>query len=63
VTRRLRVWLPLAGFVVPSIVIGYGFVLPRNGFGGVNELSIGFATTIAGAALSYVLGVREATKR
>lgn len=61
-SRRLRLWLPLVGFVVPSIVIGYGFVLPRNGYGGINELSIGFATTILGGALSYALGIREARK-
>ena len=55
------VW-PLVAFVVPSVVIGYGFVLPGAGHGGVNELSIGHGATIAGACLTYVLGVRAARK-
>lgn len=59
----MRLVWPLIGFVVPSLVIGYGFVLPGAGFGGVNELSIGFAGTIAGACLTYVIGVRLALKR
>jgi hypothetical protein len=54
---RLTHLLPLAGFIVPSLVIGYGFVLPRSGFGGVNELTIGFATTLIGASITYVAGI------
>ena len=51
---------PLAGFVLPTVVIGYGFVIPRSCIAGVNELTIGFATTILGACVTYVLGVRSA---
>lgn len=51
---------PLLGFVVPTAVIGYGFVIPRSCIAGVNELTIGFATTILGACVTYVLGVRSA---
>jgi ABC-type Fe3+ transport system permease subunit len=51
---------PLLGFVVPTVVIGYGFVIPRSCIAGVNELTIGFATTIIGACVTYVLGVRSA---
>ncbi len=50
--------MPLLGFVVPTVVIGYGFVIPRSCIAGVNELTIGFATTILGACITYVLGVR-----
>lgn len=60
---RLRLAWPLIGFVVPSVVIGYGFVLPGAGYGGINELSIGFAATIVGACVTYVVGVRMARKK
>jgi hypothetical protein len=53
---------PLIAFLVPSIVIGYGFVLPRAGHAGVDELTIGYATTLAGACATYVLGIRAARK-
>ena len=56
-------FVPLVGFLVPSAVIAYGFVLPRAGFSGVNELSIGFASSLVGAAVTYVIGVFIARKR
>jgi SAM-dependent methyltransferase len=33
-------YLPLAGFVIPTVVIGYGFVIPRSCIAGVNELTL-----------------------
>jgi hypothetical protein len=63
--RRLtwRHFAPLVlGFLLPSVVIGYGFVLPRNGQGFTDELSIGFLTTLLGAAITYVAGVRMASR-
>jgi len=57
----LRRWLPLIMFVVPTIVIGYGFVIPRSCIAGVNELTIGFGTTVLGACITYVIGQRVAT--
>lgn len=57
---KLRHLYPLVGFVVPTVVIGYGFVIPRSCIAGVNQLTIGFAGTIVGACLTYVLGVRAA---
>jgi hypothetical protein len=59
---KLRLVLPLVGFVVPTVAIGYGFVIPRSCIAGVNELTIGFATTIAGACITYVMGVRAALR-
>jgi hypothetical protein len=59
---KLRLLWPLAGFVVPTVVIGYGFVIPRSSIAGVNELTIGFATTIVGACVTYVAGVRAALR-
>jgi hypothetical protein len=60
---RLVDLVPLAGFVLSTAIIGYGFVLPRHGFGGLNELSIGFGTSILAAAVTYVIGVRQALRR
>ena len=55
---RARHLLPLVGFVVPTAVIGYGIVIPRSCIAGVNDLTIGFATTVVGACATYVFGVR-----
>lgn len=60
---RPRHFFPLAGFLVPTIAIGYGIVIPRNGIGGVNELTVGFGAALAGAAIAYVVGVLGALRR
>ena len=60
---KLRLLWPLVGFVVPTVVIGYGFVIPRSCIAGVNELTLGFATTILGACVTYVMGVRAALRQ
>jgi hypothetical protein len=54
---------PLVGFLVPSVAIGYGIVLPRAGLLGINELAIGYASTLVGAAVTYVVGVLVALRR
>ena len=59
---RARHLLPLVGFVVPTAVIGYGVVIPRSCIAGINDLTVGFASTIAGACVTYVLGVRAALR-
>jgi SAM-dependent methyltransferase len=56
--NKVRPYLPLIGFVVPTVIIGYGFVIPRSCIAGVNELSIGFGTTILGAVFTYLAGQR-----
>jgi ABC-type Fe3+ transport system permease subunit len=56
---KLRHWMPLLGFVLPNVVIGYGFVIPRSPIAGVNQLTIGFGITIAAACLTYLMGVRS----
>jgi len=55
--------LPLVAFLVPTVVIGYGFVIPRNGISGVNELTVGFGSTVIGASITYVIGVLAALRR
>ena len=59
---KSRYYLPLVGFVVPTLVIGYGFVIPRSCIAGVNELTIGFATTVVGACVTYLAGIRAVLK-
>jgi hypothetical protein len=54
----VRHFLPLVGFVLPTVGIGYGIVIPGSCIAGVNELSVGFASAIAGACVSYWIGLR-----
>ena len=61
-TTRLRRFAPLAGFVVPTVVIGYGVVVPRSCIAGWNELSVGFGATVAGACITYCMGLRLAAR-
>ncbi len=58
----LKQWLPLLGFAVPTLVIGYGFVIPYSCIHGINQLSVGFGATVLGACLTYVAGVRAALR-
>jgi hypothetical protein len=57
-TLKLRHFAPLAGFVLPTVVIGYGAVIPRSCIAGLNELTLGFAATVIGACLTYWAGLR-----
>jgi hypothetical protein len=59
---KLRHFYPLFGFVVPTVLIGYGFVIPRSCIAGMNELTLGFAATVAGACLTYFAGLRLAMR-
>lgn len=56
-------FVPLVGFLVPSVAIGYGIVLPRAGLSGINELTIGYASSLVGAAVTYVIGILVALRR
>jgi len=55
---KLRYLYPLIGFVAPTLLIGYGFVIPKSCIAGINDLTIGFATTVIGACVTYWMGVR-----
>jgi SAM-dependent methyltransferase len=57
---QVRLYLPLLGFVIPTLAMGYGVVLPRHGICGLNEITLGFGSTVFGAALTYVAGIRLA---
>lgn len=58
-----RHFAPLVGFLIPSLVIGYGIVLPHAGASGVNAVTIGFASTLLGASVTYMIGVLTALRR
>lgn len=58
----LRHFVPLLGFVVPTLAIGYGVVIPRSCIAGWNELTVGFAATVLGACLTYWAGLRLAVR-
>ena len=60
--RLVRLYLPLVLFVVPTAVIGFGVLIPRSCIAGINELSVGFGTTVLFSCVTYVLGVRAAPK-
>ena len=55
---KAKYFLPLGGFVLPTLAIGYGFVIPHSCIAGINQLSLGFATTVLGACATYYAGVR-----
>ena len=55
---KLSYLYPLIGFVVPTLLIGYGLVIPKSCIAGINDLTIGFATTVIGACVTYWMGVR-----
>jgi hypothetical protein len=57
---KARYFHPLLGFVVPTVLIGYGVVIPRSCIAGVNQLTIGFTATVLGACLAYWAGLRLA---
>lgn len=59
---RVRHFYPLIGFVVPTVIIGYGLVIPRNGIAGINELTLGFASSVIGACVTYAVGIRSALR-
>jgi len=40
------------------VLIGYVLVIPRSCIAGFNELTLGFAATVAGACLTYWAGLR-----
>lgn len=59
---RFLYLIPLVTFVVPTIVIGYGVVIPASAIAGVNTLTVGFGTTIVGACLAYLAGIQIVIK-
>jgi hypothetical protein len=55
---RVKYFGPLVAFVLPTLVTAYGVVIPNSPIAGVNSLTIGFGTTVLGACLAYLAGIR-----
>jgi len=55
---KLRYLTPLMAFVIPTLVVGYGIVIPNGPIAGLNGLTIGFGTTVLGACFAYVAGIQ-----
>ncbi len=53
-----RYFVPLLGFVAPTVLIGFGFVIPHSCIAGVNQLTVGFGSSIVVACVTYWAGVR-----
>jgi hypothetical protein len=60
---RLKHFYPLLAFLIPTVLIGYGVVIPRSPIAGWNGLPIGFASALLGAATAYWQGIRMALRR
>jgi len=59
---KLSYLYPLVGFVVPTVIVGYGFVIPKSCIAGINDLTIGFTVTIISACITYWIGLRNALR-
>jgi hypothetical protein len=59
---KLAYFFPLLGFVVPTVGIGFGLVIPRSCIAGINHLTMGFAITVASACVTYWLGLRTVVR-
>jgi hypothetical protein len=59
---KLRYFFPLAAHVVPTIVIGFGSVIPGSCIDGMNALTIGFAASVVGTCVAYTAGVWTALR-
>jgi hypothetical protein len=55
---KLSYFYPLLGFVIPTVVIGFGLVIPKSCIAGKNDLTIGFTITVASACVTYWMGLR-----
>src|SRR5262249_26288762 len=61
-SMKIRYFVPLIGFVVPTLVIGFGFIIPKSCIAGLNDLSIGFLSSVIGACITYWVGVRTVVR-
>jgi len=50
-------YVPLAGHVIPTLVIGFGFVIPGSPIDGVNAYTIGFLSAVLGFIPAYIAGI------
>ena len=60
--RALFLYGPLVGHVAPTLVIGFGFVIPGSPIEGINTYTIGFLSAVHGFIPAYAAGVAIATR-
>ena len=60
---RFKHFYPLLAFLIPTVLIGYGVVIPRSSIAGLNGLTIGFGSALLGAAIAYWQGIRMALRK
>ncbi len=60
--RAVWLYAPLAGHIVPTLVIGFGFVIPGSPIEGVNAYTVGFLTAVLGFILAYLAGIAIARR-
>jgi hypothetical protein len=48
---------PLLSDLIATVIIGYGMVIPGSCIAGLNEYTVGFATSILGVIATYITGV------
>jgi hypothetical protein len=58
----LLLYAPLVGHVAPTLIIGFGFVIPGSPIEGINTYTIGFLSAVLGFIPAYVAGVAIATR-
>jgi hypothetical protein len=49
---KLSYLYPLFGFILPTAIVGYGFVIPKSCIAGINDLTIGYTVTLISARAS-----------
>ncbi len=59
---KFKYTVPLLAFVVPTLVIGYGVIIPNSPIAGLNQLTVGFGATVLGACLTYFAGIHLVMK-
>jgi hypothetical protein len=55
---RFKHFYPLLAFLIPTTLIGYGVVIPQSCITGLNQLTVGFASTLLGTVIAYWQGIR-----
>lgn len=59
---KLSYLYPLFGFILPTVIVGYGFVIPKSCIAGINDLTIGYTITLVSACVTYWIGLRNALR-
>jgi ABC-type Fe3+ transport system permease subunit len=55
--QLLILFANLLGHLVPSVIIGFGFVIPGSCIEGINPHTLGFIACLAGFLPTYAIGV------